>query len=307
MGSRSTLVAATLSVLVLTSACAEPAGPTEQAGGRLLAFMSDPTGDFEIYLLDPSREDIRSLTAHPGFDGFPHFHPDGQSLLFTSERIGGDQEIYRMSRDGTDVVRLTDSPGRDFHATYSPDASRIVFASERDEDTEIYIMNADGSGQTRLTDSPGSDFDPVFSPDGDRIYFVSERAGYREILRMGLDGSNLESVVGQEGEFLYRPTFDPGTGRLVYTRSPSASPGQGLTLQVWQVEPDGSGATRFQGAPLGAGGASFSPDGLAMAFSVLNVSDEDLLVLNVASGELDRITNSSGRDLWPTFDPTSGR
>lgn len=301
------LAAVTLAAVTLVSACAEPAGPTEQAGGRLLAFMSDPTGDFEIYLLDPSREDIRSLTAHPGFDGFPHFHPDGQSLLFTSERIGGDAEIYRMARDGTDVVRLTEAEGPDWYPAYSPDASRIVFASERDGDQEIYIMNADGSGQTRLTDSPGPDFHPVFSPDGTAIYFVSERAEYPQILRMDADGSNVEVVLG-EGESLTRPGFDPATGRLIYSKSVRL-PGNGpLTFDLWRAEADGSGEVPLGGSGINARDGVFSADGGLVAFSAFpNTPDEDLLILDLDTGELERITNSSGRDLWPTFDPSSGR
>jgi Tol biopolymer transport system component len=296
-----------LGLALLAVGCAEPATAPEQAGGRLVAFMSDPTGNFEIYLLDPSNESIESLTANPGFDGYPHFHPDGQSLLFTSERSGRSQDIYRMSREGTGLLRLTEAEGRDITPVYSPDASRIVFVSERDEDLEIYIMNGDGSGQTRLTDSPGLDFAPVFSPDGEAIYFISERAGYRQILRMALDGSNLEFVLG-EGELLARPGFDPATGRLFYAQS-TRLPGAGLvSWDLWQAQADGSGATRLSESGISESDPVYSADGGVIAFSArLNTPDEDLFVWNPATGELDRITNSAGRDLWPTFDPTSGR
>lgn len=292
---------------VLAAACAEPATAPEQAGGRLVAFMGDATGDFEIYLLDPSNESIQGLTANPGFDGFPHFHPNGQTLLFTSERIDGDAEIYRMARDGTDVVRLTESEGQDWYPVYSPDASLIVFASERDGDQEIYLMNADGSGQTRLTNSPGADFAPVFSPDGESIYFISERAEYRQILRMDLDGSNVELVLG-EGEYLTRPGFDPVTGRLIYSKS-ARLPGSGsLSFDLWGAEADGSGQALLGGSGINGRDGVFSPDGELVVFSAfLNTPDEDLFVLDPATGELERITNSSGRDLWPTFDPLSGR
>jgi Tol biopolymer transport system component len=293
-----------LALAVAVAACAEPATAPEKAGGRLFAFMSNPTGNFEIYLLDPSREDIQTLTVNPGFDGYPHFHPDGQSILFTSDR-GGDEDIYRMARDGTNAVRLTETVGRDIMPSYSPDASRIVFASERDEDLEIYLMDADGSGEVRLTDSLGLDFSPVFSPDGTAIYFLSDRAGFRQILRMELDGSNVQVVVG-DGEFLGRPGFDPATGRLIYARS--VSPNGPVATDIWVAEADGSGAEPLEESPIDEIDPVFSPDGRLIAFSArLNTPDEDLFSFDPSTGQLERITNSAGRDLWPTFDPTSGR
>jgi len=48
------------------------------------------------------------LTANSAIDFFPFWSPDGQQILFQSDR-DGDYEIFVMNADGTGQVRLTDN------------------------------------------------------------------------------------------------------------------------------------------------------------------------------------------------------
>lgn len=271
--------------------------------GRRVVYMGNAAGNFEVYLFDPGVPSIEALTAQPGFDGFPAFHPDGADILFASDR-GGDLDIYRMAPDGTDVIRLTDAQGDDSTPVYSPDGSSIVFSSERDGDREIYIMNADGSAQTRLTDSPGLDASPFFSSEGDAVFWISERAGFPQLLRVLLGGSDPEVVLGSD-ELLNRPGVDPVTGRLVYTSSPNTDAPPSFDL--WLAEADGTDPVRLTRSALSEFGPSVSPDGRFIAFSVVfPTGEEDLFTLDTDTGEFEQITSVPGRELWPTWDPRSG-
>jgi len=53
----------------------------------------------------------------------PVWSPDGQWIVFTSERDGS-ADLYRMRPDGSGVEPLTDDPAYDDQAAFSPDGSR---------------------------------------------------------------------------------------------------------------------------------------------------------------------------------------
>ena len=50
----------------------------------------DPDGrDFEIYMINLDGSGLTRITYSEGFDGFPVFSPDGQHLVFGSNRNNG--------------------------------------------------------------------------------------------------------------------------------------------------------------------------------------------------------------------------
>src|SRR5262245_37263590 len=55
----------------------------------------------------------------------PVWSPDGQWIVFTSER-NGSADLYRMRPDGSGLERLTDSPAYDDQAAFSPDGNQIA-------------------------------------------------------------------------------------------------------------------------------------------------------------------------------------
>jgi len=69
-------------------------------GGNQLAYMSDHTGNWEIYIYDLSGG-FQVLTDDPASDGLPAWSPDGSAIAFVSNR-GGAWGIYLMRPGGED-------------------------------------------------------------------------------------------------------------------------------------------------------------------------------------------------------------
>ena len=61
-----------------------PAEPSETLRGSI-AFVSDRTGNPEIFVMRADGHEIRRLTRHSGNDGDPAWSPDGRSIAFVSD------------------------------------------------------------------------------------------------------------------------------------------------------------------------------------------------------------------------------
>jgi hypothetical protein len=90
--------------------------PAVSPGGNRLAFMSNISGNWEIYMTNahaPASEDGQEpirLTNHAARDGVPAWSPDGQWLAFASDR-DGTWALWVMRPDGSARQKLLDLGG----------------------------------------------------------------------------------------------------------------------------------------------------------------------------------------------------
>ena len=82
------------------SGSANDMGLSWSPGGNRLAYMSDHTGNWEIYAYNLDGG-FQVLTNHPASDGLPVWSPDGSAIAFVSNRDGA-WGIYLMRPEGED-------------------------------------------------------------------------------------------------------------------------------------------------------------------------------------------------------------
>jgi Tol biopolymer transport system component len=93
--------------------------PAWSPDGRHIAFISDRSGNRDIYVMDRNGRVLRRLTRAPGEDRWPAWAPHGQRIAFVSDRAGND-EIFVMQADGSNQRRLTRSPRADDQPVWRP-------------------------------------------------------------------------------------------------------------------------------------------------------------------------------------------
>ena len=202
----------------LTKAPSSEFTPSWSPDGRRIAFVSNRTGRFAVYVMRADGTGLRRVVPrrNGGGDAFwPSWSPDGRLIAYSSSHATPENpEIYVARPDGSGVRRLTRTKGGvevlgdDGWPRWSPDGKRIVFSSNRTGNGEIWIMSADGSGQRRIAGLAGRDeWAPAFSPDGTQIAFHSlARGGKSSLYVVRPDGTGLRSLGVAGADAAWRPS-----------------------------------------------------------------------------------------------------
>ena len=115
----------------LTTGSADSGNPTWSPDGQRMAFASNRTGNFDLYLIniDGSGEP-ENLTRSSANEFYPAWSPRGDQLAFRSDR-DGNYQIYVIDADGGNSRRLLYTAADDDQPVWSPDGRRIAFVSNR--------------------------------------------------------------------------------------------------------------------------------------------------------------------------------
>jgi len=200
----------------LTDMASEETFPVWSPDGTTIAFESNQTGNWDIYVMDADGSNMKNITNHPAtHDIYPDWSPDGTKIAFGSNRDGM-EHIFVMNADGSNLSQITNHPNRnDGQPTWSPDGTKIAFSGWRiDSDNpnpDIYLVDIDGSNEIRLTTSSAYDAFPDWSPDGTRIAFSSNPNGDYDIWVINIDGSGLVQLTADWGNEIY-PVWKPCIG-----------------------------------------------------------------------------------------------
>ena len=143
----------------------------------------------DIYVMNADGSGKRRVTSAPGYDGGPFISPDGQWIVFRTDRKQAEYlQIHVIGCDGQNEVELTRIPNSVNWGPYWHPQQPLVIWSGADHSVpgrpnyDLHLMRysvQDGKfvpGQTyRVTDSPAADVLPVFSPDGSKLMWTSTR------------------------------------------------------------------------------------------------------------------------------------
>ncbi len=146
--------------------------------GRRIAYLSDESGEEEVWMYDLATSARRKLTTHESVKSDLTWAPDGRKLAFT-----GDNRLFEVDAGpgaGTGAQReLARNPAGGYTVSqYSADGNWLVYTRrDDDQNADVYLFDVRARKEYNVTRSPFQDVNGRLTPDGRSIVFTSTRDG----------------------------------------------------------------------------------------------------------------------------------
>jgi len=227
--------------------------------GKRVAFQSNRTNSFEIWVSDPDGSNPLQLTNYGGpLTGSPRWSPDGKTIVYDS-RPHGNADVFMVSVDGGQPRQLTLDQSDEVMPSYSNDGKRIYFASDRTGTWNVYGMPASGGAATQIT--TGGGFTAVESPDGKYLYYAK---GFAQsgLWRVPVEGGEEVEVLPELQPTLYGywVMSDDGIYFASYEQYSAQTPKSALNFYSFKTRSTTKIATLPYSVFSGAPGLEISPD-----------------------------------------------
>ena len=148
--------------------------------GKHIVFISDRTGEEELWLCDQRGGNLRRLTdAGAGFKLPPVWSPDSAHVLYGDKFLRLNLVDVRSGKTRTIAQGEYDDAWERWGIldySWSPDSRWVAYARQNADMNETVHLYALDTGATMdVTDDWFTSWSPSFSPDGNYLYFLSNR------------------------------------------------------------------------------------------------------------------------------------
>ncbi len=298
------------------------AAPEVSPDGKYLAFLSDRSGFYDIYIQDLSRpKEITKVLSGGGATGnYEELHlltpglcwsPDSKRLALASK--AGQSDRVSIIDIATEEVTLLPVFSLDAIAqlAWSPDGKTLALVGYKSGASDLYMYDFDSQQLTNLTHDVHSDHDPAWGPDSKTIYFTSDREDrltpgqdttngitestrkhrQKDLYSFDLDKKTITRITATETVDEFKPTYSPQLKALFYISNKN-----GIN-NIFGSDADGSNAKPLTNSVARIEQISVSNDGGKLAFCASREGGYNLYLLrNPLDRKLDSLPTTALRE-----------
>ena len=166
-----------------------------------------------LFVVDVASGRIDQLTDGSHYEHSIDWSPNGQELLFLTNRDADDDEffnydVYAMKLSDKSIRRLTATESNEYRPRWSPDGTMIAFEATRRgltdrettmEDTHAWVMNANGTNRREIGVIDNRQGAPEWTDDSTALLFTVQERGDVRLYRAPIAGGKPEPIVSERG------------------------------------------------------------------------------------------------------------
>jgi tricorn protease len=148
--------------------------PTWSPDGKWIAYISDVTGEEELYLISHDGKEKTQLTTDGHCNRYQlTWSPDSKKLVFSDKNL----KLYYIDIDSKKLVQIDEAKWNEIRDyVWSPDSRYLAYSkSGENRISAIYVYSFRDKAVHEVTPGFTNDFSPEFDPEGKYLYFLSQR------------------------------------------------------------------------------------------------------------------------------------
>jgi len=154
--------------------------PAWSPDGKWIAYLSDKTGEFELYTRPQMGGEETRVTTDGGVYRYgPIWSPDSKKLLYWDKL----HQLWFVSLDDKKPVLVDKSEYGDINdGNWSPDSLWLTYSKpHRRGSSDVFLFSLGTKKITKVSAGFYSDNNPVFDDNGKYLYFISTRYFYPSV------------------------------------------------------------------------------------------------------------------------------
>lgn len=257
--------------------------PSVSPDGNLIAFASNRTGSYQIWLVSIDGSTVTKLTDSSGSKSDPQWSPTLNLIAFLSTS-GTLTSLWTINPDGSGLTMVSKSGQSVQDFAWNPANGVLAYDSYANGKWTISLAKI-GSAPVQLTNSSSNSMYPAWNPNGEYLAYSSDRDGNFDIYVQNIATGSVSRVTSSQGDN-FAPTFSPNGEQLLFMSNDTGA------WSIWTQDVNGSNPANLLNPyqefrqPMWSppvdisANPQWSPDGLSVLFVSSAVSDpQDAFVL----------------------------
>jgi tricorn protease len=151
--------------------------PAWSPDGKWIAYLSDKTGEFELYIRPQmGGDEVRITTDGTMYRYGPLWSPDNKKLLYWDKAL----RLWYVDVDQKQPVQVDQDHFQQIgDGAWSPDSKWIAYSKTgTNTQNSLYLYSLDQKKTFHISSGFYNDQNPVFDPEGKYLFFISTRFYY---------------------------------------------------------------------------------------------------------------------------------
>jgi hypothetical protein len=208
----------------------------------LFTTLSGTKSDFRSQIFAISADGVggvQEVTNGKALDLMPSYSPDGDGIVFSSNRAGRRLNIWRKSLSGGQgIEQLTNGQEQDIWPMIDAGPKPRLFyeaLSDSLADGQLYCGQVEGGLPTNLLSTVS---EPRISPKADAVVFtrVNERTGNREIYRVSDKGGDATNLTNDPDSDCYDPVYSKDGNMIAYVSDRGLDEDRHRNADIWIID-----------------------------------------------------------------------